>query len=439
MTILANILAVLFSPALLSASDAGLPAPAPFTPLTTTANCLVCHKEVGENKFTHGPVGVKMCFICHVDEKPAPGSAKGHVYSLSKPQPELCLSCHEGLRAKVQSGKVQHQAIKAAGCTGCHNPHGSGQKFFLKARTIASLCSTCHGNKTGGAVVHKPAAVSCALCHDPHGSDTDKLLKESQPELCLSCHQDLRSVLAGKYLHGPVQAGCTTCHDPHSAPKPFLLQADSKKELCLSCHVDMAEKIKTAKHPHPAVETAGCTGCHVPHASGQPALIKAPLAQLCTSCHKEKAAELKSPFLHGPVALGQCQACHDPHGSDAPEILKTFFPEGFYNPYKDGLYALCFKCHEKNIAREEKTTSLTNFRNGDKNLHYVHVHSEKGRSCKACHAVHGSSQQKHIREQVPFGTWMLPITFRKTSTGGSCAVGCHNPRAYDRVKEVINQ
>lgn len=437
MTIYGNILFAMLAPAVLPASAAVPAAPAAVELSTAPADCMTCHKAVGAAKFTHGPVGVNMCAVCHIDEKPAADPAKRHVFSFSGAQPELCLACHEGLREKVRSSKFKHQAAKT--CTACHDPHGSGQRFFLRGKNMSSLCSSCHENKMKGAVPHKPAKMSCALCHDPHGADNDKLLKTSQPELCLSCHQKLRSVLAGKYLHGPVQTGCTTCHDPHSAPKPLLLQADSKKELCLACHDDIAKKLKAAKRPHPAVETAGCTGCHVPHASDQPSLIKEPIAKLCSSCHKEKIAELKSPFLHGPVALGQCQACHDPHGSNDPKILKTFFPEGFYNPYQDGLYALCFNCHEKNIAREAKTTTLTDFRNGSENLHYAHVHSEKGRSCKACHAVHSSGQQKHIRAQVPFGTWMLPITFKKTATGGSCAVGCHKPRAYDRVKEVVNQ
>lgn len=404
---------------------------------TPSADCLSCHRaKVQASKFTHGPVGVGLCAACHTEEKPDP--VKHHAFALTKPEPELCLSCHEGLRAKAQSSKVKHQAIEAGGCTVCHDPHGSAQRFFLKGKSMAALCASCHEDKTREAVVHKPASKSCALCHDPHGSSERNLLKAGQPELCLSCHQKLRPVLAGKHMHGPVQAGCKTCHDPHGAPKRFLLQADSKKELCLTCHADIAKKLKAVKRPHPAVEAVGCTGCHVPHASEVASLLKAPLKELCSSCHKEKAAEFKSPFMHGPVIQGQCQACHDPHGADNLNILKTVFPAEFYNPYKDGLYALCFNCHEKDIAREAKTRSLTNFRNGEQNLHYVHVHSEKGRSCKACHDVHASNQQKHVRTQVPFGAWMLPISFKKTATGGSCAVGCHNPKAYDRAKPVEN-
>lgn len=410
------------------------PAPAPAAP-QAPADCRDCHKALAARSFTHGPVGVGMCAVCHVDEKPAADAAKRHTFSLSKPEPEICLSCHEGLRAKVQASKVPHAAIAAGGCTACHDPHGSSQQYNLKGKDVAGTCAACHENKLAKAVKHKPAQASCALCHDPHGAAQPRLLKSAAPELCLSCHESLRPVLAGKYLHGPVQTGCPTCHDPHSAPKARLLKADGKKELCLTCHVDVAKRLKAVKRPHPAVEAAGCVGCHSPHASPQPALLKSPMKDLCLGCHKDKRAELASAFLHGPVSRSQCQGCHNPHGADNPKILNTFFPEDFYNPYQEGLYALCFNCHEKAIAREAKTVSLTNFRDGDRNLHYVHVHSQKGRSCKACHQVHGSSQGKHVREKVPFGSWELPITYKKTAGGGTCIVGCHSPKSYARQKE----
>ncbi|MDK2793350.1 MAG: hypothetical protein PWQ25_2213, partial [Deferribacteres bacterium] len=32
--------------------------------------------------------------------------------------------------------------------------------------------------------------------------------------------------------------------------------------------------------------------------------------------------------------------------------------------------------------------------------------------------------------------WELPINFTKTKTGGSCVVGCHKPKEYDRLNPV---
>lgn len=408
------------------AAGAGAPETAP------AGDCAKCHAPVVSGKFVHGPVGVGMCGICHGAE--TKGADGRHTFAPTKPQPDLCLSCHEGLRAKAEASKFPHQAIAAGGCTACHDPHSSPRKFLLKGKTQDALCANCHDAKLGGAVVHAPARAGCTLCHDPHGSDKAKLLKADPPGLCLDCHQKSRAEFAGKNVHGPVQTGCPTCHDPHSAPKKGLLKADGRKDLCLSCHEDMAKKLKGLARPHPVIERSGCLPCHSPHSSDQPRLVRKPLNKLCVTCHADKNVELSGRFLHGPVKDGQCQDCHDPHGSANPNILKVVFPEGFYNRYEDGLYALCFECHEKDIAREAKTVKLTSFRNGDVNLHYVHVHSEKGRSCKACHAVHGGGQEKHVRSGVPFGTWNLPINYTKTADGGTCIVGCHSPKSYSRAR-----
>jgi predicted CXXCH cytochrome family protein len=144
-----------------------------------------------------------------------------------------------------------------------------------------------------------------------------------------------------------------------------------------------------------------------------------------------------SKNLHGPVQQNDCYACHDPHGSGNPLILKKYFPKEFYKPYETSSYAMCFDCHNKDIALDKITTKLTNFRNGDTNMHFLHVNKEKGRSCKACHEVHAGDQEKHVRKEVPFGgSWKLPVNFTKTQGGGSCVVGCHKPKTYDRVNPV---
>lgn len=403
-------------------------------PASADAACARCHKSILGRRFAHGPVGVGMCSMCHAKEQPG---GKHHTFAQAKEQPELCLSCHETLRKKVETSKVPHAAIASGGCTSCHDPHGSDDRFFLKNVSMDKVCASCHESKTKGAVVHAPVGKSCALCHEPHGSDHAKLLKSPAPGLCLDCHQKSKSEFAGKVVHAPVKKGCTSCHDAHSAPRKFLL-ADDVKGLCLRCHDKIAKQLKKDKLIHPAIAKAGCTGCHGPHTEDQAKLLKRPMKDLCAGCHIGKASELKSQFLHGPVAQNECEGCHDPHSAANPNILSTYFPEQFYNQYKDGLYALCFNCHEKDIARDARTTKLTDFRNGDENLHYLHVHSEKGRSCKACHQVHAGNQEKHIRSGVPFGSWMLPIKFKKTPNGGTCNVGCHNPKSYSRTKAVAN-
>jgi hypothetical protein len=131
-----------------------------------------------------------------------------------------------------------------------------------------------------------------------------------------------------------------------------------------------------------------------------------------------------------------CASCHKPHGSEIPKNLKHNFVEKFYNSYDPELYELCFKCHKDTLVKDERTTYLTNFRNGDRNLHYLHVNRKKGRTCIACHEVHMGSQAMQIRNLTPFGGWQLPIKYAKTTSGGKCLESCHILKEYDREKPV---
>ena len=42
-----------------------------------------------------------------------------------------------------------------------------------------------------------------------------------------------------------------------------------------------------------------------------------------------------------------------------------------------------------------------------------------------------------MRDSVPYGNWTMPINFKRTETGGSCAPGCHKAFAYDRNNPVL--
>ena len=91
----------------------------------------------------------------------------------------------------------------------------------------------------------------------------------------------------------------------------------------------------------------------------------------------------------------------------------------FYAPFDLQNYELCFFCHEQKVVLEPKSMD-TSFRNGNVNMHYLHVNREKGRTCRACHAEHASNNPVHIRDSVPYGQWEMPIEFEKTATGEVC-------------------
>lgn len=137
--------------------------------------------------------------------------------------------------------------------------------------------------------------------------------------------------------------------------------------------------------------------------------------------------------FHGPIRDGKCGACHDIHGGGNPKLLVRPFPAGQYVPYTDTEYPLCFGCHKRELLQYAETSFATDFRDGQKNLHFVHVNNkQKGRSCRMCHEFHGAANSKLVAESVPFGKWELPLKFVKTETGGGCSPGCHRPLWYDR-------
>lgn len=333
-------------------------------------------------------------------------------------------------------------------CTGCHDPHQSDYPMQLKEGTTKDLCFSCHAdNKTTNKFVHGPvAAGDCNICHNPHSSSYPRLLEQKGNELCFMCHVDRMSEFTKKYVHKAAEQSCLNCHDAHGSPNKYNLKAYGM-QICFTCHKDKKEEIETASVQHGALKKGDCTVCHTPHSSDFPRQLKSPAKDICYTCHTKIGKKVRSElYVHGPVQQNDCYACHNPHGSNNARILKKPFPAKFYMPYKTENYALCFDCHNKEIALDPFTEKLTNFRNGDNNLHYKHVNKQKGRSCKVCHGPHAGPQPKHIRPEVPFGNpsagggiWMIPINFTKTETGGSCEVGCHKRKFYDREKPVVNK
>jgi len=302
-------------------------------------------------------------------------------------------------------------------------------------------CSACHRGLANGSVAHKPVAEGeCLRCHQQF-SDNHPLGKRSmgfivqKDKLCLTCHTTLLKK-EKPMLHKPVAEGkCYLCHVPHSGEIKSLLK-DRAPDLCFGCHPK--DRFTGTHTTHPPVEKGECLSCHDAHQSEVRYLLRKPGSQLCFSCHDPKLAMGKS--VHKPVATGDCVGCHAVHGSPYRKILKADLPTELYRPYSDEAFPLCFTCHNPELASQTTTEKSTNFRNGNRNLHSVHVNKPgKGRSCRMCHNPHSSTQDRLIYSKAPgFGTWDIPIRFNTTPTGGSCSVGCHRTFRYDRVKAVDN-
>lgn len=386
-----------------------------------------CHVTLLKAKNIHP--ATDSCDTCHEaigkEEHPQKGKK---TFKLVQDPPALCENCHDPFGKKSDV----HPPVKDGDCTTCHNPHASDEASLL-VQPVKDLCLTCHSDKTEYKTLHGPASAgACTTCHNPHESDIKPLLVKKQEDLCFGCHTDIRVILDRKNVHPALADGCTTCHNPHGANFPKLLTAQGK-ELCFQCHSDIQDDVEKAKVVHPPINSeAACVSCHEPHASDHPKLLPREGKDVCLNCHRSIITK-NMTFLHGPIKEGNCTPCHQPHASQNEKLLVKEFPADQYVPYKDTEYELCFSCHNRDLVAYPDTSFATNFRDGNRNLHFVHVNkAEKGRTCKMCHALHGADNDRLLATTVPFGKWSLPINFVKTDTGGSCSPGCHKPQKYDR-------
>jgi predicted CXXCH cytochrome family protein len=249
------------------------------------------------------------------------------------------------------------------------------------------------------------------------------------------------------HTHAPARRDCTNCHNPHNSKQPKLVLEEGRA-ICTGCHDDIGKIVGSAPVPHRAATTgAQCSGCHNPHGSSVAKLLVQQPFDLCVNCHsKDTMADASGKKLqnikawldankvwHGPIAKKDCTACHEPHGGDHFRLLTDDYPPEFYAPYDAKRYALCFSCHKEAAFSTAQTTTLTSFRNGATNLHYLHLQQGgRGRTCRACHEVHASGQEHHIRAGVPYGSsgWVLKLNYKQTESGGSCDKTCHQEKAY---------
>jgi len=412
---------------------------------TSKTGCLACHANLVSQDVVHDAIkrGCDKCHQANGQEHPQKGVAG---FSLVTNIPALCYKCHD----ENNTGRVVHSPVQKGECLQCHTPHSSPESYLLKKYPTGEVCMQCHKLESAQKKYkHDPVAKGdCAKCHEPHSSDIDRLLVREIPALCTKCHKAQAEELKMENVHPPFQNNCLNCHNQHSSNEEKLLDLTTQN-LCVSCHDDMQKKIDKATVVHGAVtDPRSCLNCHSPHASAQKRFLIKDTKTLCLSCHDRTITVgtrkinnisqtlAKSKSVHGAIEKAGCTGCHDPHASSNPSLLLQNFPSGSYAPATKESFALCFTCHKSEIIERQTTTTATNFRNGDKNLHFVHINGEKGRSCIICHNPHGSPNDHLINDRTKFGSWDMPLNYKSDAGGGSCSPGCHAERKYERVMAI---
>jgi predicted CXXCH cytochrome family protein len=403
--------------------------------------CLDCHQGLTEAHNSHQPVRDGKCGLCHLQ------AAEGEHRFTAPPQPgKVCVSCHE-----LPARATPHAPVVQQDCLACHTAHPAPgdpyRRNLLTSTSEREVCARCHAGEAGvgQAFVHTPVAGgACTQCHVPHSSTEPRLLRKPPDPTCSECHAGVHARLGtAASRHVPVSEDCRRCHDAHASDQRAQL-VKAPGQLCLDCHAPLLAEYEARPVFHRALLTdEGCANCHAAHDSPLPKLLAMPVGELCLACHSQpivrpdgrtiasvghELAGAKS--AHGALPQGACEACHDPHGAHTFALLCEPYPREFYAPFRTESYALCFRCHAAEAFTSPTTTSATRFRDGPRNLHFLHVNQAKGRTCRACHATHASTLPAQLAESVPFGSWALPLRFERIPGGGACTPGCHERTEY---------
>jgi len=267
-----------------------------------------------------------------------------------------CMECHDTQPTTLVLNTPHAQAGDARTpfatheCESCHGPSAEhmrrvegtavrpepkvlfGQNSITPVEDQNAVCMTCHEgglriNWTGSQ--HHSGDVACAACHSVHTLKDEVLVKQTQDEVCYTCHVEQKAQSFRRSRH-PIKEGktaCSDCHNPHGSFGPTMLKYANVNDTCYSCHT---EKRGPFLWEHAPVRDE-CTACHTPHGSSQPRLLKIRTPYLCQQCHAEAyhpstlySGDDVLPFSAGERVVGKgCLNCHPKiHGTNHPSGVR---------------------------------------------------------------------------------------------------------------------
>jgi len=186
------------------------------------------------------------------------------------------------------------------------------------------------------------------------------LLPAPARDLCVTCHDDIEATISrARVSHDSVLLGdqCVTCHDPHTSEHPSMLRA-TQAQVCMSCHEDavvgadgkkvagLGAELKSAALVHGAVRIGDCSACHSVHGGEHASLLRSVNPgvligafdiqnfALCFSCHdrglvdsptatlfRDGLTNLHGVHLKADGMSGGCEDCHAVHAGNRPRLI----------------------------------------------------------------------------------------------------------------------
>jgi len=249
---------------------------------------------------------------------------------------ETCALCHADIAKKFGDDPHSKLALMHGGtgatCESCHGPGaahvasgGDVTKILqLSKASTKQIDATCLGCHVGAhpnfeRSPHFKAGVSCISCHSIHapGEETS-LLKVAQPQLCYTCHTDIKPAFAQPFHH-KVDEGlvkCSDCHDVHGTfGNNNIRSTADQNAVCTKCHTETRGPFV---FEHAPVKAEGCLACHTPHGSQNARLLNVPnINQLCNQCHSPVSMGTVHGMSAGSAEVQSCVGCHTMiHGSN---------------------------------------------------------------------------------------------------------------------------
>jgi len=351
--------------------------------------CMQCHETYVKtfHESVHRAINCETCHGPASRHVEARGKEPGLILSFKKGidpvvRAEVCLKCHEQDQcqpgAQWRTSKHAHCGVT---CVDCHRNHYNVPPG-TPATTVQENASFTRGPK---ATLVSYNAADEAKKNLPSLRGTSHYLGASAPDLCLTCHCDMRDLLriAGPHqIGGPNGFNCTTCHDPHGQ-----IRESTRKDLCLTCHKG-APTMAWHSSTHERFGVA-CTDCHNPHPHSntrqvvnishtnveQPKRLAMAVQEpeACYKCH-QKVFALNHLPAHHPIMEGKmvCSDCHDPHG----QLEKNLKAET--------INLLCYKCHSEKAGP------------------FAYPHEPVTENCCICHEPHGTVANNLLKQPPTF-------------------------------------
>lgn len=394
--------------------------------------------------------GKLQCTSCHDPHD----DSNGKFLVLANTASALCQTCHLKNYWSASSHKTSaatwngsgsdpwpHTAattVAANACENCHRPHSAGgKKWLMNSALEEDNCYSCHNGNVAAknikAEFAKASIHSVAATTGTHDA-AEATLATSRHVECVDCHNPHAVKSAGGTLDGSL-TGVRGITIGGVAINP----ATSEYQICFRCHGDSPGK-PAATVTRQIVQTntrlefdTANPSYHPVAGPGKSTSVPSLMAPWttssvikCSDCHNNNA---------GPGAGGT--GPNGPHGSTYDPLLERRYMTTDYTTESASNYALCYKCHSRNILLNSGT-SVAN------NVHREHVVSQRT-PCSACHDAHGiSASQGNATNNKRLINWDTTIVkvnssglrkWEPTTPGhGRCYMQCHgdnhNPETY---------